>query len=78
MANFVLTSGTQRLEVSTDENDSCETLDQLLDFYRESLNISLDANIALNGETVDPADVDLDDIEDDDIVSATKTAGSKG
>lgn len=75
---FVLTSGTQRLEITTDDVAECDTLRQVLDLYSEGLNISSDANIALNGEDVDPDEYDLDDIEDGDIVSATKTAGSKG
>ena len=76
--NIVLTSGTQRLDVTIDGEDGCETLANVLDLYRDGLNIPADANIAVDGETVDPDEFDVEDLEDGAIVSATKTSGSKG
>lgn len=70
----ILTTGASRIEVDTDEQD-CDTLDQLIAAYKDSLNIPSDATIAVNGDT----DVDGDyELQDDDVVSATKTSGSKG
>lgn len=74
MAHVILTTGAARLEVDT-EAEECELLDELIALYRESANIPSDATIAVNGDTDVPGDYEL---EDDDVVSATKTSGSKG
>lgn len=76
MASAVLTNGTARIEVNDFED--CDTLADLLDLYRDSLNIPADANIAVDGESVNPSDVNLDSLDEGAEVSATKTAGSKG
>ena len=76
MATAVLTNGTARLEI-TDFED-CDTLADVLDLYRDTVNIASGSTIALDGEPVEnPADVSVDDLDGVEI-SATKTAGSKG
>lgn len=74
LAKVVLSSGTTRLEIDTEE-DECETLDQVLALYRESVNIPSDATIAVNGDESVSGDTPL---SDGDVISATKTTGSKG
>ena len=74
MAHVILTNGAARIEVDT-EGEDCETLDALIAAYRESANIPEDATIAVNGDTDVSDDYEL---QDDDVVSATKTSGSKG
>jgi hypothetical protein len=76
LASAILSNGVNRLEVNDFED--CETLADLLDAYREQLNIPADANIAVNGEDVNADEFDVDDLEDGDLVSATKVSGSKG
>ncbi len=79
MATITLSSGPAVLTVDTNEDaDGCETLADVLDLFRETLNIPSDANVAIDGSTVNPADVSVDDLADDAEVTATKTAGSKG
>ena len=74
MAHVILTTGASRIEVDTDAED-CATLDSLIALYRDSANISSDATVAVNGDTDVAGDYEF---EDDDVVSATKTSGSKG
>lgn len=76
MSNAILTNGTARLEVSDFED--CETLADLIELYREQLNIPAGATVAVDGEAVNAEDFDLDDLADDAEISATKTSGSKG
>lgn len=75
MATAVLTNGTSRLEIDTDDCDT-DVLSELIDLFRESLNIPADANVAVNGEPVE--DLDAYSVQDGDEISATKTSGSKG
>jgi len=77
LASAVLSNGINRLEVNFDEDD-CSTLDRLLDLYGDSVNIPDGATIARNGETVDPESFSDTELEDGDVISATKTAGAKG
>ena len=72
MASIQLSSGpvNATFEIPAD----CDTVGQVLDFFREQLNIPTDANATVNG---DPADADAP-VSDGDEVAFTKTAGSKG
>ncbi len=74
MATATLTSGTVTLTVDTDV-DECETLDAVLDAFRDAAGIGDGANIAVNGDTDVPGDYE---IQDGDEISVTKTSGSKG
>lgn len=77
MAQAVLSNGVNRLELTIGEDEGCVTLQDVLDLYRDSLNIPADATISRNGE---PVDEDFDDVEleDGDNIVATKVTGSKG
>ena len=73
MATYVLANGVTRLEIA-DEDDDCNTLAEVLAFYRDQLNIPDGATVTLNGT---PAPLDTN-INDGDEVAFTKAAGSKG
>ncbi len=75
LSTATLTNGVNRLVVALD--DDCNSLQGVLDLYREQLNIPADANLAVNGE---PVEDDADDFElnDGDEVTAIKSSGSKG
>ena len=75
MSTATLTNGVNRLVVDLD--DDCNSLQDILDLYREQLNIPSDANLAVNGE---PVEDDAEDFElsDGDEVTAIKSSGSKG
>lgn len=70
--NIVLVNGPARLEVTDVQN--CETIADIMAFYKESLNISENATAILNGRS---ADLDTP-ISDGDEVAFNKPTGSKG
>ena len=72
MSTAVLSNGVHRLEIEIDED--CSTLRQVLDFYRDQINIPSDASVTVNDEVVD----DDYEISPDDEIVAVKRTGSKG
>jgi sulfur carrier protein ThiS len=78
LATATLSNGINTLRVDLDGDDECGTLDRMLDFYADSVNVPEGATIAVNGETVSPDEYASVELQDGDVVSATKTAGAKG
>jgi sulfur carrier protein ThiS len=77
-ASATLSNGVSTITVDIDGEDGCDTLGRLLEEYRAEANIPENATIAVNGEPVDPEDFDNYDLDDEDVVTAVKTSGSKG
>ncbi len=72
--NIHLSNGPVSLDIEVDGDDECNTVGDILNIYREQLNIPAGATPTVNGN---PVDLDTE-FEDGDDVAFTKTAGSKG
>lgn len=73
MANFVLTSGGSRLEVT--DADECDTIADAIALFRDTLNIPESPVVLVDGEPTD----DLNQTPEDGAeVALNKPTGQKG
>jgi len=73
MANFILTSGGSRLEVT--DADECDTIADAIALFRDTLNIPESPVALVNGEPVDDFSTTPPDGSE---VALNKPAGQKG